>query len=385
VIDVLVVGGIYRERFLRPGARSRLGGSGLNAAVAAANLGASTALAAAVGVDDADDLRAVLQKAGVDPGAVEIMPGSSATFVIEDEGEVHVPNVRFEEADSPPQLLHDPPEARIVLVFGMPDLDPFAKGLVARWVAPESTLIWDRQGSLSLTKDAVAACGVVARSRIYLANVGEASQEAGGATSEELVKNHPLPGFDYALLKNGRWGTTILTVSDRIPIPAFRVPVVSTIGSGDVFAGALAAGISFGDDLPVASTNAAAAAAVAVSKASPLLDSSSRSRIETIVGAGNGRYLDPVRLSSTTIFVDVGTDAAVESTATKLREGLRNLGLRDVIVKNPANASVVLRSDRGRIVAEVSSSSGRDTVELGKTGDVAALIEVIAERVEREE
>src|SRR4051794_28422975 len=97
VIDVLVVGGIYRERLLRPQLPTRLGGSGVYAAVAAVSLGASTALAGAVGADNADELKAILRLAGVDATAVDVMAGSSAAFVIEDAGEEQAPNAQFED------------------------------------------------------------------------------------------------------------------------------------------------------------------------------------------------------------------------------------------------------------------------------------------------
>jgi ribokinase len=384
LIDVLVVGGIYREQFLHRHPRSRVGGSGLVAAVAAASLGASTALAAAVGADDAEESGAILRKAGVDASAVEIMAGPSAGFVIGDEGEVQAPSVQFKDADSVPVLTHDPPRARIVLVFGMPDLDPFASGLVARWVDPQSTLIFDRQGWLSKTKDAAAACGVVARSRIYLANVGEAAQEVGGATPQQLLQHHPLPGFEYALLKNGRWGTTLLSSQERTAIPAFRVAAASTIGSGDVFAGALAAGLARSDDLRVAGTNAAAAAAVAISEVSPLLDSSAPVKIEAMVATGDSRYVDPAHLSVIAVAVEAAADAAVESAAVQLRTRLHDLGLGDGGTGSSATTiRVALRLDDGRIVADVSSRTGTSqTVELGTARDFGVLIDVIADRVE---
>ncbi len=383
MIDVLVVGGIYRERLLGPYPRSRLGGSGLYAAVAAASLGASTALAAAVGADDADELGAILRKAGVEPAAIEIMPGSSAAFVIEDEGEVQTPSVQFEDAHAQPVLTHDPPQARIVLAFGMPDLDPFASGLIARWVDRQSTLIWDRQGSLSRTKDAVAACGVAAPSRIYVANVGEAAQEVGGATPRELIENHPLPGFDYALLKNGRWGTTLLSGRERTAIPAFRVAASTTIGSGDVFAGALAAGLARGDDFRVASIDAAAAAAVAILEASPLLDSSARSKVDKMLATGDGRYVDPAYLGAVAVSIEAAHDATVDPTVAQLRARLRNVGLGDVGPGTTTTIGVALHSDERGIVANLSSHTGStQTIEVGATPDLGLLIDAIAELVE---
>lgn len=384
MIDVLVVGGIYREQLVRPHRRTRLGGSGLYAAVAAASLGASTALVAAIGCDDADKLESILQQAGVDSTAVDITTGSSATFVIEDEGEVQAPDVQFEDADSPPVLIRDPPRAGIVLVFGMPDLDPFASGLIARWVDPQSTLIWDRQGSLSQTKDAVPACGVAARSRIYLANVGEAAHEVGGATPSELLENHPIPGFDYALLKNGRWGTTLLGGQEQTAIPAFRVAAATTVGSGDVFAGALAAGLARGEEIDTAATRAAAAAAVAISEDSPLLDGSVRRKVDRMLVSGHRRYVDPVHVGATAVVVEAGPEAELQQVASDVRARLRGLGLRDGDAAPGARTiGVVLRPDERGVVADVSSLTGWSRrIAMGVDRDLEDLIDAIADCLE---
>lgn len=381
VTDVVVVGGIYREQVSTPHPHSRIGGSGLYAAVAAASLGSSTALAGAVGADDAEELHAILRKAGVDGSAVAIMPGSSAAFVFQDEGEVEAPIVQFKHAHSSPVLSHDPPAARVVLVFGMPDLDPFESGLVARWVEAQSTLIWDRQGWLSKTQDAVAASGVVARSKIYVANFGEAAQEAGGATPQQLLQSHPLPGFAYALLKNGRWGTTLLSSNrERTPIPAFRVSAASTIGSGDVFAGALAAGLARSEEIRTASITASAASAVAIAQASPLLFRSARRRVEVMAAAGNGSYVDPVLLSSVVVAVDGEVAAALKSLAAELQARLRNLGiLVEGIGSSAASISVALRFGERGVVADVCGAGKSEAVELGAAPDLRLLVNVIAD------
>jgi hypothetical protein len=319
-----------------------------------------------------------------------LVPGRSAAFVIEDEGEVEAPSVRFEHAQSQPVLTHDPPQARIVLVFGMPDLDPFESGLIARWVHPQSTLLWDRQGVLSRTKDAVAACGVDARSRIYLANVGEAAQEGGGVTPRQLLENHPLPGFDYALLKNGRWGTTLLSSRERAAIPAFHVAAATTIGSGDVFAGALAAGLAQGRNIRAASTDAAAAAAVAISGTSPLLDLTSRDSIEEIVASANGRYVDPTHLDQVSVVVDAGSDSALAQAAAELRARLVNVGLAGGGAESKARMAskamtvvVELRRHERRLLAVISSSrSATCTAEFPATAGSSEFLDVVADYLE---
>jgi hypothetical protein len=235
-----------------------------------------------------------------------------------------------------------------------------------------------------LTKDAASAAGVVARSRIYLANVGEAAQEVGGATPEELLENHPLPGFEFALLKNGRWGTTLLDGRVRTPIPAFRVDTSTTVGSGDVFAGALAARLARGDDIGAASTVAAAASAIAISEDSPLLDRSVHQKIEQMLATGRGRYVDPAHLSTVTVTVDAGPEAEIQRIGSDVRSRARGLGLRDREAASEGSAiCVTLARDERGVVAGVSSDIGwARRVELGVARDVGVLIDAIADCVE---
>src|SRR5687768_5359756 len=82
VIDLLVVGGIFREILngdTNP--RMRYGGSGLGAAISAARLGVRVALASYVGRDDEDAVRSELRLAGVDDSFIISLPGLSGTFV----------------------------------------------------------------------------------------------------------------------------------------------------------------------------------------------------------------------------------------------------------------------------------------------------------------
>ncbi|MCL4553510.1 MAG: hypothetical protein M1305_08225, partial [Candidatus Marsarchaeota archaeon] len=67
MIDVLIVGGIFREILNGDtNATTRYGGSGLTASVAAARFGASVALASYVGSEDESAVRAELRAACVD-------------------------------------------------------------------------------------------------------------------------------------------------------------------------------------------------------------------------------------------------------------------------------------------------------------------------------
>jgi sugar/nucleoside kinase (ribokinase family) len=86
--------------------------------------------------------------------------------------------------------------------------------------------------------------------KIYVANAREAAEEAGTANDAAALERQPPTGFSDAIVKLGADGAAVLdgTTSDNgmARIPAFPVAVSTTIGAGDVFAGAVAAGLAEG-------------------------------------------------------------------------------------------------------------------------------------------
>lgn len=267
MIDILVIGGIFREVLQGDSnPRSRYGGSGLVAAMSAARLGASVALASYVGREDEEAVRDELHLVGVDDGSVVSVAGACGTFVFPtDSSDQPWPMYRPAEATpiQPPQV----PSAQIVLVFGIPDYDPITEGWLDA-VAPFGTVIWDRQGWLSRARDSSAIAGMSLERKIYLANESEAAEEAHTDSIDATLQMQPPSGFDVAVIKGGAKGVTVVERSGdstRIErIPAFPVQTSSSIGSGDVFAGVFAARLAQKDTPVEAAHWACAAAAVAI-------------------------------------------------------------------------------------------------------------------------
>ena len=82
MIDVLVIGGIFREVLQGDSERKvQYGGSGLVAALSAGWLGANVALASYVGCEDEQAVRDELRVAGVNDGSVISLAGACGTFV----------------------------------------------------------------------------------------------------------------------------------------------------------------------------------------------------------------------------------------------------------------------------------------------------------------
>lgn len=292
--DVVVIGGVFREIGADP-SRSRLeiAGSGLTASVIAGRLGVGTALVASVGDEDAEAATQVLDRGGVDPTWLQVMPGASGTFVFPPQSDDTHPWPMFRPAESPPQsqLPGELPFASTYLVFGLPDLDPVAEGWMKR-VPADSTLLWDRQGWLSRARDWRTALSVPARRRIYLANKDEAMAEFDVDTVDDLVDRLPPPGFDAGVVKRGAAGCLYRLRRDGAveggAVAGFPIQSASTVGSGDVFAGALAAQCALGAELEDAVLMANAVAAAFLVEGRDLLATGLLTRAESFVGRRSG-------------------------------------------------------------------------------------------------
>lgn len=255
-MDVLVVGGIFREVFDADTKPSmRYGGSGLTASVAAARFGVETALASYVGTDDEGAVRTILGEAGVDGGTVIPVNGMCGVFAyVTDQGHMQ-PTPMYRPAEAVPTTIPTLPKSKVVLAFGIPDFDPLAEGWLDG-LASQTTVIWDRQGWLSRARDASGVLRLSVSKRIYLANEDEAAVDARASSLDETMAAQPTNGFGVAVIKRGETG---VVVAERTPkgvtltdIPAYPVNTNCTVGTGDVFAGTLAARLALGDSVVAA-------------------------------------------------------------------------------------------------------------------------------------
>jgi hypothetical protein len=260
---LLVCGGIFVEEIV--GRPPRLGGSGLTAALAAARYGADVCLAGWLGAGEAEEAFALLDGAGVDRLGVQVLDGTTTTYRISDLADLSRPAPGITQGDVPSGPLPALPSCPIVLCFGTPGFDVVR----ARWLdraADGATLLFDRQGSHSTIASAAMAATIPAARKILLANVFEAFSETKKSSLSDAVKRLPPEDYAAAVIKAGPWGVlTIDAEGGHQSFGAHDVPVLSAIGSGDVFAGVLAAHISAGDSFAVATSAASAAAAAWIS------------------------------------------------------------------------------------------------------------------------
>ena len=286
--DVLVIGGVFREVLEADTApRPRYGGSGLTASIAAARVGAKVTLASYVGQDDEEAVRAELELAGVDDSAVVTLAGASGTFLFPSSKGGRHPWPMYRPAETLPDTPPSAPDAHVTVVFGIPDLDPILDG----WLGGGdrgTTLIWDRQGWLSKSRNADAVRGLDASERIYLANEDEAMVDTALPTLDAALSRQPPASFGASVIKRGAAGVVVFQRTprgvSRTLLRSFFVRASTSIGSGDVFAGALAARYALGGSLVDSARWGNAAAAVSLEDGNNLLKESALARIRALLG-----------------------------------------------------------------------------------------------------
>lgn len=247
------------------------GGKGANQAVAAARLGARTALVGAVGTDAfAEPALAGLRAAGVDLGAVAVHDGATglALVTVADDG-----------------------ENTIVVVPGAnARVDGTAVAGHAALVAAAAVVVV--QGEIPRTGTERAAASSTGRLVVNLAPVVDVDPAVLRAADPLVLNEHEAPlllaalgapatgadadGLARGLLAHGV-RSVVLTLGGRgalvadgtvpVLVPAPRVPVVDTTGAGDAFVGALAHRLARGDDLVAAARTAVRVGAFAVGRA----------------------------------------------------------------------------------------------------------------------
>ncbi len=338
-MSLLVCGGIFVEEIA--GRPRRMGGSGLTAALAAARYGAEVSLAGWVGTGEADEAFALLDAAGVDHLGVEVLEGTTTTYRIADPADLAMPVPGVIVGAVPRGGAPALPSSRVLLCFGTPGFD----AVRARWLdraADGGTLLFDRQGSQSMIFGAAMAATIPAARRILLANVFEAATETKRGSLMQAVADLPPDGYAAAVIKAGAWGVLVVeSGGEEQPFGAHDVAVRSTIGSGDVFAGVLAASIAGGADLTAATPTATAAAAawIAGGNDQPRQDLPARAQA---IGATPSVWVDRRRLEA--LRFAVSYDAGLECRAReRIGRGLRYLGMETMHTMTDKVAGIDLR------------------------------------------
>ncbi|MFF8841419.1 ribokinase [Streptomyces sp. NPDC015127] len=244
------------------------GGKGANQAVAAARLGARTALLARVG-DDAHG-RLLLQsqrEAGVDTDAVLVggAPTGVALITVDPSGDNSIVVAPGANARLTPDDIRASGDllarARVVSLQLEIPLETVAE--VARTLPPATRLVLNPSPPAPLPAEVLAACNPL------VVNEHEARfilGPAAGPAPEDWAKALLELGPQTVVITLGAQGALVASAAEAVHVPAPRAEAVDTTGAGDAFTAALAWRLGQGDSLAEAARFAARVGAVAVTR-----------------------------------------------------------------------------------------------------------------------
>ncbi|MHB9753681.1 ribokinase [Streptomyces sp. BYX5S] len=244
------------------------GGKGANQAVAAAKLGARTALLARVG-DDAHGelLRGSLEAAGVDTSGVLVggAPTGVALITVDPSGDNSIvvspgANGRLtpEDVRAAGELFAN---ARVVSMMLEIPLETVAE--VARSLPDGARLVLNPSPPAPLPDEVLAVCDPL------IVNEHEAKVIAGtdlGDDPEDWARQLLALGPRSVVVTLGSEGALVADASGAQRVPAVKVKAVDTTGAGDAFTAALAWRLGTGEPLADAAAYAAKVGAAAVTK-----------------------------------------------------------------------------------------------------------------------
>ncbi len=250
------------------------GGKGANQAVAAARLGLPTELVGRVGSDQFGELLLQsLSLSGVGCAGVTVdstTHSGVALIAVDDASEnsiIVVPGANGQVGASDLQRLYSLlPQAKVLLL----QLElPLSVGIAAAKAAKQIgvTVIFDPAPARpDLPSELYPLIDIITPNQI------EAGQLAGFevnslATAQQAAAVLHRQGVGTVIIKLGQQGAVCLNQGESFEIPAFPVKAVDTVAAGDCFNGGLAAGLAAGMNLRAAMRQAAAAAALSVTRA----------------------------------------------------------------------------------------------------------------------
>ncbi len=241
--------------------RYDFGGKGGNQAVAAARMGATVAMAGAVGSDSfATTLRDRLIQTGVDQQQVTTDPGPSgmSVAIVDAGGNYGAVIVSAANLKLTGQIALPSGCTHLILQNEIPE----AANLAAARIASAAGV----RVILNAAPARPTGDDLLALTDLLIVNRGEASVLSGLPPDDPATINALLSlGPASVIVTRGGDGLCLGTANGTTDYPARQVTVVSTHGAGDAFIGALAAHLDAGNSLETAAAFAQTAAALHVS------------------------------------------------------------------------------------------------------------------------
>ncbi|MER5222369.1 ribokinase [Streptomyces flaveus] len=279
--DLLVIGSANADLVIgverRPGAGETVlgsdlavhpGGKGANQAVAAARLGARTALLARVGDDGHGRLLLdSMRDAGVDTAGVLVggAPTGVALITVDPSGDNSIvvspgANGRLtpEDVRTASALLAASPVVSAQLEIPLETVEEVVRGL-----RPDTRFVLNPSPPRELPDEVLAACDPL------IVNEHEARVVLGtdaGATPSEWAEALLARGPRSVVVTLGEEGALVADASGVARVPSVKVDAVDTTGAGDAFTAALAWRLGAGESLADSAAYAARVGAVAVTR-----------------------------------------------------------------------------------------------------------------------
>ena len=236
------------------------GGCAATAAVAVARLGGQAALAGRLGDDAIGDMvLAGLVAEGVETALVRRFSGARSSFstvVVDAAGERQIVNYRDPDLPADAGWLASagwPPVQAVLADTRWPE---GAAAAMTRARALGIPGVIDAEAPVGIATDALRAASHIAFAAPGLADFTGTAEPATG-----LARAAQATGA-WVAVTDGAAGVWWLDGTTLRHAPAFAVPVVDTLGAGDVWHGAFALALAEGQDEPAAVRFASAAAAL---------------------------------------------------------------------------------------------------------------------------
>jgi sulfofructose kinase len=213
------------------------GGPAATAAVAAARLGLSVAFVGAVGYDaEGERILEGLRAEQVDVEGVQVRPArsSGASVVVVDRA-----SRTRAICTRPVSALELPPDSVAVEIIGRASwlhVDHLGWPAVNHWLA---TLPDGRRPRLSVDGGNPIPEFTPRGADLYVPTVEALTDRYGNRPIDELLSSALAEGARTVIATAGGEGAVAATADDRFQTPAHPVEVLSTVGAGDVFHGAL--------------------------------------------------------------------------------------------------------------------------------------------------
>ena len=252
------------------------GGKGANQAVAAARLGAATAFVGAVGRDAFGwRARVGLEREGIDLTGLRTVHGPTgvALILVDGQGENLISvasgaNVAVTPADVTAAFDTLAPAPGDVVLVGHEIPTPVARHALRSGRAGGALAVFNPAPAGSVDRSVFGLADVLTVNELELATI-LASDRSGDDAPALLRARDDLPGVALAVVgTRGAAGASIVPAAGRaVSVPARLVAAIDTVGAGDTFAGALAAGLAQGRELEEAVRRAVLAGSLSTTKA----------------------------------------------------------------------------------------------------------------------